>query len=176
MPKQSKSERKEDRIQILEQELASAKKRNAELQQQKTVLLNDTQLESFLEELTDRINWSTNKIVDEMPHSININPQSFQRDDSCSTILKFGIGIPFFMIAFLIGIFLNNIYEEYWNLGWTGKLCVIILVIVTLDCLALGVEIFKAKDKNYIVSLFSALVALVALIVSVINFIFTLTF
>lgn len=169
MPKQSKSERKEDKIQILERELADIKKKNVELQQQKTVLLNDEQLQSFLGELTDRIVWSTNRVIDEMPRSININPQSFQRDDSCSRILKFGIGIPFFMIAVLIGNFLNDIYGEYWNSGWTGKFYVIILVIATLDCLTLGVEIFKAKDKNYIVSLFSALVALVALIVALVK-------
>lgn len=169
MPKPSKSERKEDRVQILERELANAKKKIAELQQQKTVLLNDIQLQNFLDELTDRIVWSTNRIVDEMPRSIAIKSQEWQDNDGFSTILKWLIGIPFLIVGLLIFYSLPNIWGKYWNLGWTYKICLFAVTIAGFDCFALVIQIFKEKDRNYITSLFSALVALVALIVSLVK-------
>ena len=59
MSKPSKAERKEDRLQQLEKELAKQKKKNAELQKQKTIRLDDEQVASILDELTERIEWST---------------------------------------------------------------------------------------------------------------------
>lgn len=169
MPKMSKSERKEDKIQALERELASIKKKNAELQQQKTVLLNDAQLENFLDELTDRIEWSTNRIVDEIPQSMAVKSQEWQKNEGFSTILKWMIGIPFFMFALCIVYLLDNHWKEYWNLGWNHRILLFVLVIAVFDFITLGVEIIKEKDRNYIVSLFSALVALVALIVALVK-------
>lgn len=51
MSKPSKAERKEDRLQQLERQLAEQKKKNAELQKQKTIRLDDEQVESFLDSM-----------------------------------------------------------------------------------------------------------------------------
>ena len=75
MSNSSKSERKEDRLQQLERQLAEQKKKNAELQKQKTIRLDDEQVDGFLKDLAQRIEWSTNRIVDETPRSIIEKPQ-----------------------------------------------------------------------------------------------------
>ena len=48
MHKPSKSERKKDRIQSLDREIKEIKMKNMELQQQKTVRMDDEQLQRFL--------------------------------------------------------------------------------------------------------------------------------
>ena len=72
MSKPSKAERKEDRLQQLERQLAEQKKKNAELHKQKTIRLDDEQVESILDSLTQRIEWSTNRIIDESQKPIVI--------------------------------------------------------------------------------------------------------
>lgn len=44
-----------------------------------------------------------------------------------------------------------------------------VVAIAGFDCFILGIEIFREKDRNYIVSIFSALVALAALVVTLTN-------
>lgn len=168
MPKPSKSERKEDRIQSLEREITNLKKKNAELQQQKTVRLNDEQLQGFLDELTQRIEWSTNRIVDETPRSITVESQH-KTNDGFSYFMKCSIAIPFFLVTIAIAYSLYSIWGEFWNTGWANRVALFIVALAGFDCAALGIEILKEKDRNYIVSLFSALVALVALIVTLIK-------
>ena len=53
----------------MEREIKEIKMKNMELQQQKTVRMDDEQLQRFFDELTQRIEWSTNRIVDETPRS-----------------------------------------------------------------------------------------------------------
>lgn len=169
MSKPSKSERKEDRIQCLEQEISNLKKKNAELQQQKTVRLNDEQLQSFLDELTQRIEWSTNKIVDETPRSITVTSQERPKSDGFSYFMKWIIAIQFFIVTIAIVYSLCSLWGDFWNAGWANRVALFIIALAGFDCAALGIEILKEKDRNYIVSLFSALVALVALIVTLVK-------
>lgn len=169
MTKSSKSERKEDRIHSLEQEIASLKKKNAEIQSQKTVRLNDEQLQKFLSELTQRIEWSTNRIVDEKPRSITIESPQHQTNDGFSFFMKWAIAIPFFVVTILIAYSLYNIWGQFWNAGWASRVALFTVAMAGFDSVALGIEILKEKDRNYIVSLFSALVALVALIVTLVR-------
>ncbi len=165
----SKSERKDNRIQKLEQELAKLKKKNAEIQQQKTVRLNDEQLQDFLDELTKLIEWSTNRIVDETPRSITDKSQKCQKIDGFSYMIKWLIAIPFFIVTLAIAYLLYSFGGELWNTGWANRVTLFFVAIAGFDCAALGIEILKEKDRNYVVSLFSALVALVALIVTLIK-------
>ena len=169
MSKPSKSERKEDRIQQLERELSSIKKKNAELQQQKTIYINDEQMQNFLDDLTKRVEWSTNRIVDEMPRSTTVRYQDNQINDGFSVTLKLIMGITFITASIVIAYHLFNIWGQFWSEGWATQISLIIIAIADIDCLLLGIEIFKEKDRNYIVSLFSALIALVALIVTLIK-------
>ena len=169
MSNSSKSERKQNRLQQLEKELAEQKKKNAELQKQKTIRLDDEQVEGFLDDLTQRIEWSTNHIVDETPRSIIVKPQENQKSDGFSYFIKWSIAILFFTVAIAIVYSLYSIWGEFWDTGWANRIALFVVAISGFDCLFLGIEILREKDRNYIISLFSALVALVALIVALIK-------
>lgn len=169
MSKPSKSERKEDRIQSLERELANQKRKNVELQQQKTIRLNDEQLQRFLDDLTQRIEWSTNKIVDETPKTTVVHTTESHHKDGFSFIIKWIIASLFFAVSITIAYSLYSIWGEFWSAGWVNRIALFIVAVTGFDCFILGIEIIKEKDRNYIISLFSALVALVALIVTLIK-------
>ena len=169
MSKPSKSERKEDRIQSLEKELAKQKRINVELRQQKTVRLNDEQLQDFLDDLTQRIEWSTNRIVDETPKTTMVHATEIQRNDGFSFIIKWIVASLFFAVSITIAYSLYSIWGEFWSAGWTNRIALFIVAVVSFDCFILSIEIIKEKDRNYIIALFSALVAFVALIVTLIK-------
>lgn len=120
MSKSSKSERKEDRIQSLEREITNLRKKNVEFQQQKTVRLNDEQLQGFLDELSQQIAWATNRIVDETPKTTIVHSQSEQNDNVLSIFMKWIVAIPFFVAAIVIACSLYNIWGELWGTGWSN--------------------------------------------------------
>ena len=167
--KQSKSERKEEKIQQLEREIVNLKRKNLELQQQKTVRLNDAQLQGFLDDLSQRIEWSTNRIVDEPPRTTVVHSNDTSYNDGLSFFMKWLIAIPFFIVAIAVAYTLYSVWGEFWRAGWTNRISLFVVGIADIDCFALGIEILKEKDRNYIVSVFSALVAIVALIVSLVK-------
>ena len=167
--KQSKSERKEDRIQQLEKEIVNLKKKNSELQQQKTVRLDVEQLQCFLDDLTQRIEWSTNRIVDETPRTTVVHSDDAPRNDGLSFIMKWLVAMPFFVVVIAIACSLRIAWGEFWGAGWSYRIALFIIIIAGFDCFVLGIEVLKEKDRNYIVSIFSAVVAIVALIVSLLN-------
>lgn len=169
MSKPTKNERKEDKIQNLERELKHLKKKNAELQQQKTVRLNEEQLQTFLDELSQRIEWSTNRIVDETSKTTVVHTMENQSNDGFSFIIKWMIASLFFAVAIAIAYSLYSLWGDFWSTGWINRIALFIVVVADFDCLVLGIEIIKEKDRNYIISLFSALVALVALIVALVK-------
>lgn len=169
MSNSSKSDRKENRIRQLEKELSEQKKKTIELQKQKTIRLDDDQVEGFLDDLTQQIEWSTNRIVDETPRSIIVKPQENQKSDGFSCFIKWSIAILFFIVAIAIIYSLCSIWREFWDKGWANRIALFVVAISGLDCLFLFIEILREKDRNYIISLFSALVALVALIVALIK-------
>lgn len=169
MSNSSKSDRKENRIRQLEKELSEQKKKTIELQKQKTIRLDDDQVDGFLKDLTQQIEWSTNRIVDETPRSIIVKPQENQKSDGFSCFIKWSIAILFFIVAIAIIYSLCSIWREFWDKGWANRIALFVVAISGLDCLFLFIEILREKDRNYIISLFSALVALVALIVALIK-------
>ena len=140
------------------------------VEENKNVRLDEAQLTKFLDELTERIEWSTNRIVDETaPKRVVIQPRETTNTDGFSWLLKCSIGLP--IMLFGIGLFaaLWQSADLYWKQGWNMRAVVIFLGIAAFNCLCLGVEIFREKDRNYIVALFSALVSLVALIVTLVK-------
>ena len=171
MSKPSKSTRKDDKLQQLERELAAQKKKNAELQKQKTIRLDDEQLESIFTRLEQDIEWSTDRVVDEMPRCIT-TPQLGERknnSDFFSLILRAIIALIFFVLAGCLIYTIFTYGRQYWNEGMAQRFALIFVAITGFDCFLLGIEILKEKDRNYIVALFSALVALVALIVTLVK-------
>ena len=57
----------------------------------------------------------------------------------------------------------------YWEQGFSMQFAVVMMGILGFDCIVLGIEVLREKDRNYIVALFSALVSLVALIVTLVK-------
>lgn len=135
-------------------------------EQTKIIQLDDAQTNAFLNELTQRIEWATNRIVDEkVPVQVTVqNPSVDSR--GFPWLLKCTVGVP--IILFGVGIvgFLLKSAGEYWAQSWAMRLMIVFLAVIAFDCFGLGVEIFREKDRNYLVALFSALVSLVALIVT----------
>ncbi len=165
MSRKSKSDRKNDRIQALEKELASEKKKATE--PSITIRLDQTQIDEIMDQLTDRIEWSTNRIVDESSHNIPIVIKN-NKSDVFSSIIRWILLIVFagFGIG-LIAVLISN-WSTYWvgGINNISTLCVIVIGVISV---VIGIDIFRERDKNYIVSLFSALVALVALIVTLVK-------
>lgn len=171
MSNSSKSDRKENRIRQLEKELSEQKKKTIELQKQKTIRLDDDQVDEFLKDLTQRIECSTNRIVDETHRSIVVDSIEHRRNnvDGFSYFLKWIIAAPFFLLVISTIYFLFTVGRQYWAEGWSQRFALIFVAIAGFDCFILGIEILKEKDRNYVVALFSALVALVALIVTLVK-------
>lgn len=115
MSKPSKSERKEDRLQQLERQLAEQKKKNTELQKQKTIRLDDEQVESILDSMTQRIEWSTNRIIDESQKPIAIQTNEKTQQDGFSFAIKWSIASFFFIVTLVIGYWLYRIWVNYWG-------------------------------------------------------------
>ena len=169
MSKPSKSERKEDRLQQLERQLAEQKNKNTELQKQKTIRLDDEQVESILDSMTQRIEWSTNRIIDESQKPIAIQTNEKTQQDGFSFAIKWCIASFFFIVTLVISYWLYRIWVNYWGTSWGHRIALFIVAMVGCNCFLLGIDILKEKDRNYIIALFSALVALVALIVTLVK-------
>ena len=172
MSKPSKAERKEDRVQQLERELSMEKKKSQELQQQKTIRLDEQQMEQFLDELTKRYDWQTKAIVGEIQDkkmAVNVYTGSRNRKDWFSVIVRIALSMLFIATGIMICYGLTKIWNSFWGKGWAEKASVIIMTLIAAVCVFIGIDIYREKDRNYIVSLFSALVALVALIVTLIK-------
>lgn len=165
--KKSKSERKVDRIQELERELAQAKRKLAE--EQKTVRFDDLQLKESIDELTECISWATNRIIDETrPKYITVTGNN-ANDTGFSMLLKCIIGLPMFLVGAAVVMFLWKSGGEYWVQGKAMRFALVVLGITGFDSICLGIEIFRERDRNYVVALFGALVSLVALIVTLVR-------
>ena len=133
-----------------------------------TVRLDAEQENRLLDELTQRVEWSTNRIVDEMkPHYIVNTPQ--KKNDGFSLLIKCIIGIPILIFGAAIACFLYQNAATYWQQGFSTQFAVVMIGILGFDCIVLGIEVLREKDRNYIVALFSALVSLVALIVALVK-------
>lgn len=167
--KTSKGARKEDRIQQLENELAQAKKKLT--QQSKTVRFDSSQVEAFVDQLTERLEWSTNRIVDELEPDYSFMLPYMQQErteDAFSSLIKWVLGFVFAALGALgiIGLIAN------WSACWIGgvhNVATIIVFFICLICVVLGIDLFREKDRKYIVSLFSALVSLAALVVALVK-------
>lgn len=133
-----------------------------------TVRLDAEQEKRMLDEFTQRLEWSTNRIIDEVkPHCIVDTPE--KKSDGFSLLIKCVIGIPILLFGIAIAFYLYQNALGYWGQGFTMQLAVVMMGILGFDCIILGIEVLREKDRNYIVALFSALVSLVALIVTLVK-------
>ncbi len=161
--KKAKCYKQEQRIKQLENEVEDLKR--ALEQQTKTVQFDEQQIEKILAKITNEIDISTNKICDEVNQAVKSIKEP--RSDDISFLLKlvltalcFSIAIVCFWCIFSGFTLLKNGDSN------SAMLLIIIGAVFYLAFTMLGLEIFKEKDRNYIVSLFSAVVALTALFVT----------
>lgn len=133
-----------------------------------TVRLDSEQENQLMDKLTQRIEWSTNRIVDEVkPRYIVSSPEN--KSDGFSLLIKCIIGIPILIFGAAIIFYLYQNAVGCWEQGFSMQFAVVMMGILGFDCIVLGIEVLREKDRNYIVALFSALVSLVALIVTLVK-------
>lgn len=163
--KPSKTERKEDRIQQLEKELSTAKKQLSTAT--KTVHLDDEQVKFFIDEINESINASVYRIISETkPEPIIIRKQS--GNDTFSSLLKYILSVLFGGFGILLIVSTIKNWSSYW-IGGINRFATICVILIALICISISFDILKEKDRNYLVSLFSVLVSLVALVVTLVK-------
>ena len=145
----------------------SKKKESNQKKDTLTVQVTGEQIKLLFDEMLHNCEWSTNKIIDE----IGRRPPIVVRDvkkDTFSTVLRFVLAGLFFLFGVgLIGTVLHN-WSHFWIGGANNIAVVCVLFVGAISC-SCGVDLYHEKDRNYIVSLFSAIVSLVALVVVIIK-------
>ena len=129
-----------------------------------TVHLDSKQQQQILDDLTQRIEWSTNRIIDGTTPAPQIVPQ--KKTDAYSILVKVlhcGQFVGFGILGFIT--IINNWSTVYVG-GFANIVAIGIVFVICLACIIIGVDIWREKDRNYLIALFSALVSLVALIVA----------
>ncbi|MBE6836370.1 MAG: MFS transporter [Ruminococcaceae bacterium] len=141
-----------------------------EKETEKPITINPEQVEEFKQDVVDLVEWSTNRIVDESkPACYGPGIQIKEKEEKIfSGIVKFLLAALFVGIGVLADYFLFSNWKTYW-IGGVQNVAVIFMILLSFVCIALGISIFKEKDRNYIVAMFSAIVSLVALIVSLVR-------
>lgn len=128
------------------------------------VRLDYEQQQQILDNLTQRIEWSTNRIVDENAPSPILIPE--KKTDAFS----------FFVKILLCGVFVGfgslGLYTLFTNWstmcvgGFSNTMAIGFVCFAFFTCIVIGIDLLREKDRNYLIALFSALVSLVALIVA----------
>ena len=157
--KVQKRKRKVNEFQQLKNELQEQKEKVAVLQQQQTVKFDENQMQVILDKLTDRIDKVT----------FSIEATHMPKMDGFSQVIKNIIAAVFLVGAATTLAYLLLYGGESWAESGSNKIAMIVIGVVSIGCSMIGIEILREKDRKYIISLFSALVALVALIVSIVK-------
>lgn len=166
--KLSKAERKEDRVQELERELTATKKKLSD--KQKSIRLDTDQVTEIMNSLTDRMEWQTRTVSDEIRNKhmiVNVSTEK-NKMDTFSSLLKWLLCCLFigFGLFLFCGLFIS--WKTLWT-GWAEKISCIIVIIIGIVCMSIGIDIHKETNRNYLIALFSALVSLVALVVTLVK-------
>ena len=103
---------------------------------------------------------------------VKINEDNQKKDevnDGFSKFVRWALTALFcgFGAFMIFGVFTS--IKAIWKNNFINDLSVIILIIISIYCIALGICIHKIKNRNYLISVFSTLVALTALIVALIK-------
>lgn len=163
--KKAKCYKQEQRIKQLENEVEDLKR--ALEQQTKTVQFDEQQIEKILAKITNEIDISTNKICDEVNQAVKSIKEP--KTDEISEFIKMLLGTLLIAVAISIVIFIFIDWARFLNNGLVGIIYLVVHVIYSCIFITMGRILFKEKDRNYIVSLFSAVVALTALFVTLVK-------
>lgn len=133
--------------------------------QNNPVRLDDEQLQEFLY----NINYDSEEIIDEIRRCNSTIQNSDNRKDTFSDAIRIGLAFLFIVFAIVLGYNTVTQWSALWSQGTSYRITLFFMCVIVVDCIILGIDIFKEKDRNYIISLFSALVALVALVVTLLK-------
>lgn len=109
---------------------------------------------------------ATSQTLKSQVNNSSTHTETTQRNDLFSLAIKVGLSGIFagFGILFAVAIIV------YWSNLWLGGLrnvMVIMMLLSSVLLVLLGIDIWNEKDRNYLVSMFSSLVALVALAIAI---------
>lgn len=157
------------KINELQEKLDKAESEIQKLKEnEKTVHIDEEQLNCFLVNLTERMDLNSTEVVYEIK-SNTVEKQKSNRDDLFSSAIRVSLALLFILFGIVLAVNLYKEWSTYWNMGMSYRISLFFMCFIVFDCEALGIDIFVEKDRNYIVALFSALVALVALIVTLVK-------
>lgn len=144
--KDSKARRKEKRIQQLGKDVAEQKKGKTQKEIQ-TVHMDEVQIDEFLKALTERVEWSANRIVDERPRPIIVERGKARELGGVATLLKWSMGALFFIAATLIvHISAGQLRHQRCYIAWREH-NIILSVIFDMYPVSQRVENFPSKIK-----------------------------
>lgn len=130
------------------------------------VHLDDAQLQLLIGALSQSIDQASNKAIDDLSKALAQDKS--KRNDVFSQVVRVILSCLFvgFGVILLIAIIAR------WSTIWTGGLQNFAVAIVLIYCaifIVLGIDIFREKDRNYLITIFSSLVTLGALIVALLE-------
>lgn len=160
--KKAKCNEQEQRIQQLEQEVEDLKR---ELENQDRVIkFDEQQIEKYFDKITNKLDVSTDRLCEEV--NLVVKSMKEPKTDEIANFLKLIIAGLSAIVSISIIIYIYNAWKLYWNNGCSGWYWLFVHISYCIAFCLLACEIFKEKDRSYIVSLFSAVVALAALFVT----------
>ena len=138
-----------------------------------SVIRTDLQKPTVLKELTQRSDDRAKYIAQEIQEkrmTVNVRTGGgSNRKDIFSTIVRIALTVLFIAIGIVIGVGLIQLWDSFWGQGWAQKTALIIMFFAAGVCVLIGIDINREKDRNYMISMFSAVVALVALVVTLMS-------
>ena len=130
---------------------------------------NDKQLSTILKEIK-LIHENQNEKIDKSVKEINdFNLEQNKIKDSFSRVVRWTMFTLFVAVGIILTFGTVFNIPVLWNSDFYNNLAVIILIALGIVLIVLGASIIKIDDRNYLISIFSAIVALAALIVSIIK-------
>lgn len=105
----------------------------------------------------------SDKIVKDL--SATLSEEKPQRNDLFSLLIKIVLSASFGLVAFFLGASIILGWQKLW-VGGLQNFGVIILLSYCVTFVVIAIDIWREKDRNYLISIFSCLVALSAFLLT----------
>ena len=133
------------------------------------VQFNEKQLKFILNEIK-LIHENQNEQINESLKAINdYNLEQNKIKDIFSRIVRWTMFSLFIVVGLMLCIGAISLLPSIWNDDFFNNSAIVILIVLGIILIILGISIIKINDRNYLISVFSSIVALAALIVSIIK-------
>ena len=94
--------------------------------------------------------------------------RTVQKNGLISWFIKVLLSVLFFLFAIIIFIAILRSWNQLW-IGGFQNFFVIVVLLYGLIFVALGIEVLREDDRNFLVSFFSSLVSFVALVITMLK-------